>query len=261
MAVRPTSKKTKTKSKPQSAAHAEDSVVIDGTAEDVTGTSNKTASAKAKPKADSKKEASPPPSSKSQSPRRPLSAFAMLMAVVALGLAGWAVFIGQKNIDPAWRGDLATRLSNLETAIEQPATFDDRHLARQDDLAALESQIINLKEMMTVLSAEFEAQIAMATSAPLDQSQEGINTEAFTNIKQEMERLHQDIDSLKADIATIKTDITAKTSAPKPPAPTPANPAITNPDLAEPADQKSWWQSLFGSIRISRLPDDQSEAK
>ena len=119
-------------------------MVIDGTAEDVTGKTNKSTSAKAKPKADSKKEASPPPSSKSQSQKRPLSAFAMLMAVVALGLAGWAVFIGQKNIDPAWRGDLASRLSNVEAAIQQPTTFDDRHLARQENLSVLEAQITNL---------------------------------------------------------------------------------------------------------------------
>ena len=255
MAVKPTSKKAKAKSKPQSTAPSEDTVVIDGTAEDVTDKSNKTASTEAKPKADAKKESSPPPSSKSQSQKRPLSQFAMLMAVVALGLAGWAVFIGQKIIDPAWRGDLASRLSTLETAIQQPPTFDDRHLARQENLAVLEAQIKNLYDSMTALSADLETKITLAIPSS-GQSQDGINSESLTNIKQEMEQLRQEIDIVKADIATIKTDITAKISAAKPPAP-----AKVNPDQVETQDPGSWWQSLFGSIRISRLPDDTSEAK
>ncbi len=254
MAVRPTSKKAKAKSKPQSTAPSEDTVVIDGTAEDVTGKSNKTASTEAKPKADAKKESSPPPSSKSQSQKRPLSQFAMLMAVVALGLAGWAVFIGQKNIDPAWRGDLASRLSDLEVAVQQPATFDDRHLARQENLAALEAQITRLHDSMTALSADLETKITAAIPSS-GQSQDGINPDVLINIQQDMEQLRQEIDRLKADIATIKTDITAKLSAAKPPAPTQAN-----PDQAQSEDSGSWWQSLFGSIRISRLPDDTSEA-
>jgi len=256
MAVKPTSKKAKAKSKPQSTAPSEDTVVIDGTAEDVTGKTNKSTSAEAKPKADAKKESSPPPSSKSQSQKRPLSQFAMLMAVVALGLAGWAVFIGQKNIDPAWRGDLASRLSNVEAAIQQPTTFDDRHLARQENLSVLEAQITSLNASMTALSADLEKRIASATSTSSGQSQEGINSEALTNVKQDMEQLRQEIDGLKADMATIKTDITTKISAAEPPAP-----ENTNPDQAAPEDSGSWWQSLFGSIRISRLPDDTSEAK
>ena len=255
MAVKPTSKKAKAKSKSQSTAPSEDSVVIDGTAEDVTGKTNKAASAEAKPKADSKKESSPPPSSKSQSQKIPLSVFAMLMAVVALGLAGWAVFISQKNIDPAWRGDLASRLSGVEAAIQRPATFDDRHLARQENLTALEAQVTSLNDAMTALSAELETKITAATPSS-GQSQDGINPGALTNIKQEMEQLRQEIDSLKAEIATIKTDITAKT-----PAPAQDNQAKVNPDQVQPEDSGSWWQSLFGSIRISRLPDDQSEAK
>ena len=256
MAVKPTSKKAKAKSKPQSTAPSEDTVVIDGTAEDVTGKTNKSTSAEAKPKADAKKESSPPPSSKSQSQKRPLSQFAMLMAVVALGLAGWAVFIGQKNIDPAWRGDLASRLSNVEAANQQPTTFDDRHLARQENLSVLEAQITSLNASMTALSADLEKRIASATSTSSGQSQEGINSEALTNVKQDMEQLRQEIDGLKADMATIKTDITTKISAAEPPAP-----ENTNPDQAAPEDSGSWWQSLFGSIRISRLPDDTSEAK
>ena len=256
MAVKPTSKKAKAKSKPQSTAPSEDTVVIDGTAEDVTGKTNKSTSAEAKPKTYTKKESSPPPSSKSQSQKRPLSQFAMLMAVVALGLAGWAVFIGQKNIDPAWRGDLASRLSNVEAAIQQPTTFDDRHLARQENLSVLEAQITSLNASMTALSADLEKRIASATSTSSGQSQEGINSEALTNVKQDMEQLRQEIDGLKADMATIKTDITTKISAAEPPAP-----ENTNPDQAAPEDSGSWWQSLFGSIRISRLPDDTSEAK
>ena len=256
MAVKPTSKKAKAKSKPQSTAPSEDTVVIDGTAEDVTGKTNKSTSAEAKPKTDTKKESSPPPSSKSQSQKRPLSQFAMLMAVVALGLAGWAVFIGQKNIDPAWRGDLASRLSNVEAAIQQPTTFDDRHLARQENLSVLEAQITSLNASMTALSADLEKRIASATSTSSGQSQEGINSEALAKIKQDMEELRQEIDGLKADMATIKTDITTKISAAEPPAP-----ENTNPDQAAPEDSGSWWQSLFGSIRISRLPDDTSEAK
>ena len=255
MAVKPTSKKAKAKSKPQSTASSEDTVVIDGTAEDVTGKTNKSTSAEAKPKADAKKESSPPPSSKSQSQKRPLSQFAMLMAVVALGLAGWAVFIGQKNIDPAWRGDLASRLSNVEAAIQQPTTFDDRHLARQENLSVLEAQITSLNASMTALSADLEKRIASAVPSS-GQSQEGINSEALGKIKQDMEELRQEIDGLKADMATIKTDITTKISAAEPPAP-----ENTNPDQAAPEDSGSWWQSLFGSIRISRLPDDTSEAK
>ena len=256
MAVKPTSKKAKAKSKPQSTAPSEDTVVIDGTAEDVTGKTNKSTSAEAKPKTDTKKESSPPPSSKSQSQKRPLSQFAMLMAVVALGLAGWAVFIGQKNIDPAWRGDLASRLSNVEAAIQQPTTFDDRHLARQENLSVLEAQITSLNASMTALSADLEKRIASATSTSSGQSQEGINSEALTNVKQDMEQLRQEIDGLKADMATIKTDITTKISAAEPP-----EPENTNPDQVAPEDSGSWWQSLFGSIRISRLPDDTSEAK
>ena len=177
------------------------------------------------------------------------------MAVVALGLAGWAVFISQKNIDPAWRGDLASRLSDVEAAIQQPATFDDRHLVRQENLVALEAQVTNLHDSMTALSAELEDQITTATPSS-GQSQDGINPEALTNIKQGMEQLRQEIDSLKAEIATIKTDITAKISAPEQ-----SNQAKVNPDQVQPEDSGSWWQSLFGSIRISRLPDDQSEAK
>ncbi len=255
MAVKPTSKKAKAKSKPQSTAPSEDTVVIDGTAEDVTGKTNKSTSAEAKPKADAKKESSPPPSSKSQSQKRPLSQFAMLMAVVALGLAGWAVFIGQKNIDPAWRGDLASRLSNVEAAIQQPTTFDDRHLARQENLSVLEAQITSLNASMTALSADLEKRMASAVPSS-GQSQEGSNSEALAKIKQDMEELRQEIDGLKADMATIKTDITTKISAAEPPAP-----ENTNPDQAAPEDSGSWWQSLFGSIRISRLPDDTSEAK
>lgn len=255
MAVKPTSKKAKAKSKPQSTAPSEDSVVIDGTAEDVTDKTNKTASTEAKPKADAKKGASSPPSSQSQSQKIPLSVFAMLMAVVALGLAGWAVFIGQKNIDPAWRGDLASRLSSLEAAIQQPPTFDDRHLARQENLAALEAQITSLHDAMTALSAELETKITAATPSS-SVSQDGINPEALTSIKQEMENLHQEIDSLKAEIATIKTEISEKISVAKSPTPTKAN-----PDQAAPEDSGSWWQSLFGGIRISRLPEDTSEAK
>ena len=259
MAVKPTSKKAKAKSKPQQVSSSEDSVVIDGTAEDVTDKTNKTTSTEAKPKADSKKEASPP-SSKSPSQKIPLSAFAILISVVALGLAGWAVFIGQKNINPAWRGDLASRLSGVETAIQQPATFDDRHLARKENLAALETQITNLHESMTALSADIEDQISAAVPSS-GQSSQTTDTQVFTNLKQEMEQLRQEIDSLRAEIARIKTDITAKTPATKPPAP-----KKTNPDQAQPEDSGSWWQSLFGSIRISRLPDDgtsndQSEAK
>ena len=254
MAVKPTSKKAKAKSKPQTTAHSEDTVVIDGTAEDVTGKTNKIASSEAKPKANTKKETSPPPSS-SQSQKRPLSQFAMLMAVVALGLAGWAVFIGQKNINPAWRGDLTSRLSNVEAAIQQPPSFDDRHLARQENMAVLEDQITSLNDSMTALSADLERRIAAAVPSS-GQSQEGINSEALTMIKQDMEQLRQEIDGLKADIATMKTDITTKISAAKPPAP-----AKANPDQLKTQDQGSWWQSLFGSIRISRLPDDTSEAK
>ena len=197
MAVKPTSKKAKAKSKPQSTAPSGDTVVIDGTAEDVTGKTNKTASAEAKPKTDNKKESSTPPSSKSQSNKRPLSQFSMLMAVVALGLAGWAVFIGQKNIDPAWRGDLASRLSNVEAAIQQPPSFDDRHLARQENLAALETQITSLNASMTALSADLEKRIAAATSTSSGQSQEGISSEALAKIKQDMEQLRQEIDGFE----------------------------------------------------------------
>ena len=258
MAVKPTSKKAKAKSKPQPVSSSEDSMVIDGTAEDVTGKPNKTASAETKPKADAKKEASPSPSSKSPSQKRPLSQFATLMAGVALVLAGWAVFISQKNIDPAWRGELTSRLSTLETAIQQPPSFDDRHLARQENLAALEAKITSLNDAMTALSAELESKITAAIPST-GQSQDGNTPEALTNIKQEMEQLRQEIDSLKADIATIKTEITTKLSAAKPSAQ--SDHSTANTDQAQPEVSGSWWQSLFGSIRISRLPDDTSEAK
>lgn len=255
MAVKPTSKKAKAKSKPESTSSSEESVIIDGTAEDVTDKTKTAASAEDKPKADAKKESSPPPS-KSPSKKSPLSQFAMLMAVVALGLAGWAVFIGQKNIDPAWRGDLASRLSNVEAAIQDPPSFDDRHLARQENLAALEAQVTSLHDAMTRLSADLETRIAAAVPSSAGQSSPATDTQVLTDLKQEMEQLRQEIALLQAEIATIKTDISTKISTAEPPAP-----ENTNPDQAAPEDSGSWWQSLFGSIRISRLPDDANEAK
>ena len=273
MAKRPTPKKAKAKSAPKSAPSQEETVIIDGTAEEVTSQDKKNATGEAKPKADQAKSKdaqaknSPPnksPSKKSQ--KIPLSLFAMLMAVMALGLAGWAVMIGQKNIDPQWRGDLTSRVTNLETGAEQG--FDDGHLARQENLEALAKKITTINDRITALSAEFESKIAAAKAPSSDAvtpaQPSNITDETITAMAAHLDRLHQDITRLQAEIEALKIVQDDHIKAQHSPAPQSASQANNQPQ-GEAVENQSWWQSLFGSIRISRLPEqstsDQSEGK
>ena len=279
MAKRPTPKKAKAKSAPKSAPSQEESVIIDGTAEEVTSQDKKNATGEAKPKADQAKSKdaqaknSPPnksPSKKSQ--KIPLSLFAMLMAVMALGLAGWAVMIGQKNIDPQWRGDLTSRVTNLETglktATQNPPSFDDGHLAQQENLEALAKKITTINDRITALSAEFESKIAAANTPSSDAvtpaQPSNITDETITAMAAHLNRLHQDITRLQAEIEALKTVQDDHIKAQHSPAPQSASQANNQPQ-GEAVENQSWWQSLFGSIRISRLPEhsasDQSEGK
>lgn len=268
MAKRPTPKKAKAKSAPKSAPSQEETVIIDGTAEEVTSQDKKNATGEAKPKADQAtpkdKANNPPPktSPSKKSQKIPLSLFVMLMAVMALGLAGWAVMIGQKNIDPLWRGDLTTRVANLETGAEQG--FDDSHLARQENLEALAKEITTINERITALSAEFESKITAATAPSSDAvtpaQPSNIADETITKMAAHLDRLHQDITRLQAEIEALKSVQDDHIKAQHSP-----TPKASNQPQGEAVENLSWWQSLFGSIRISRLPEqstsDQSEGK
>ena len=186
---------------------------------------------------------------------------------MALGLAGWAVMIGQKNIDPQWRGDLTSRVTNLETglktATQNPPSFDDGHLARQENLEALAKKITTINDRITALSAEFESKIAAANTPSSDAvtpaQPSNITDETITAMAAHLDRLHQDITRLQAEIEALKIvqDDHIKTQH----SPTPE----ANQPQGEAVENQSWWQSLFGSIRISRLPEhsasDQSEGK
>ena len=253
MAAGKTNKKAKSspkKSAAETAAQSADSVVIDGTAEEVKTQSTK---AKSAPKENPKSPQGQKETHQQEIPQRkiPRSAFAIVLGVIALGIAGWSVFISQNNLTPDWQNDIDQRLTVLEQA--KP---DDQHLARQNDLAKANNKIDNLNERLKQIATDLEIGLKNATQASVTTGAApvAVTDETIAVINQDIQRLNQEITALRNEITALKT--ASKTQA-LPIEKT--DPPGSNAPETEPinnAEGSSWWQSLFGSIRISRLSSE-----
>ena len=276
MAARKSSKKAKATSQPAARSGdktAAETIIIDGKAEDITAKAKAAPSAKnasanpsARPKTDPSKAADGKPeqpqtkgdNTAAPKPKTPLSAFAIVLAVVALGLAGWSVFMAQKNLNPPWRGAIENRLASVEAS--RP---DDSHLARQKDVMAMQQHLNRLTERVAGLSSAVNSRIDDLAKMAADGSSSGAsNTSAegqgdvIQTLQNQIETLEQEMRQLTEDMAVLTVQLDDLTAAPQPVAPT-EPPSAPPPEAS--AEDASWWQSLFGSIRISRLPDNGAE--
>ncbi|NBQ83559.1 MAG: hypothetical protein EBU10_04960 [Alphaproteobacteria bacterium] len=259
------------KSAKNKSASSADPVIIDGQAEDV----KVQESGKDAPNAETKKPASEKSTpdfknTASQTASRKSSAtviagLALFVALLASGGVGWMIMMMTTPQDTAWQDSITARLEAVEAKLQEQAGQQSAwqtHLDQQGEIsAANETSIAALKEAQQALLDDLTAlklEIAARQSA--------INATADADTDQSIKPPAIDpavIDALESDLAQLKSRLEALegsvdqlTEAARATPETPATQPQSNAPAtdADNADQGGWLSSLFGIVKISRIP-------
>ena len=173
--------------------------------------------------------------------RNLLAAFALLIALLATGLGGWAALMAHQNKAPDAYQGLTTRIDRLDA--EQAATASRR------DLDAITAEVKRLSQHITTIRDDV---ISMINALPQPSENlaagDAAQIEALqSQITVLQDRLTAIADAQDAAAASPKTQKAKTTEAETPEAET---------SEAETQDNDPWWQTLWGAIRISRIAPD-----
>ena len=257
------------KSAKNKSASSADPVIIDGQAEDVkvqesgkyapnaqntsSQTANKTTSQTASQTASRK------------SPATVIAGLALFVALLASGGVGWMIMMMTAPQDTAWQDSITARLEAVEAKLQEQAGQQSAwqtHLDQQGEIsAANETSIAALKEAqqallddLTTLKSDIEArQSAVNATAAADTPQSinppAIDPAVIDGIEGDLAQLTSRIEALEGSVDQLTE---AARATPETPATQPQSDAPATE--ADNADQGGWWSSLFGIVKISRIP-------
>jgi len=238
----------------------DDPVIIEGQAEDVDVQENVNDHQNAAP---NPKNTSAKPHGQ-KSPAVVMAGFALFLALLASGGVLWMMMVMTSPKDTSWQDNFTARLEALEQQTQQQS---DQHSAEQAEwqshldqhgemTAATATEIAALKQAqqvlmddLTALKSDFEAQQTAVTSTPATDPSAAIDPAVIATLKSEIAQLTARLDALESTINEMtKAASTASATA--------SAPSASTGDAAQSidADQGGWWSSLFGVIKISRIP-------
>ena len=252
------------KSAKNKSASSADPVIIDGQAEDVkvqesgknapnaqntsSQTANKTTSQTASRK----------------SPATVIAGLALFVALLASGGVGWMIMMMTAPQDTAWQDSITARLEAVEAKLQEQAGQQSAwqtHLDQQGEIsAANETSIAALKEAqqallddLTALKLEIEARQSAIHATAADTAQ-SINPPAIDPAV--IDALESDLAQLTSRLEALEGSVDQLTEAARATPETPATQPQSNAPATEAdnADQGGWWSSLFGIVKISRIP-------
>jgi len=255
------------KSAKNKSASSADPVIIDGQAEDV----KVQESGKDAPNAKTKKPASEKstPDFKNTASRKSsatvIAGLALFVALLASGGVGWMIMMMTAPQDTAWQDSITARLEAVEAKLQEQAGQQSAwqtHLDQQGEIsAANETSIAALKEAqqallddLTALKLEIEArQSAINATADADTDQ-SIKPPAIDPAV--IDALESDLAQLKSRLEALEGSVDQLAEAARATPETPATQPQSNAPATEAdnADQGGWWSSLFGIVKISRIP-------
>lgn len=234
------SKTAKKAPKPKTEKIGAEEAVIDGVAEEITDQAD-TAHSK-------------PTSHQRPKPKKiPLSAFAIVLATIALGIAIWTVTLIQADPYQSWRQQIDTRLTALEN-IE----FKDAHLARKTQV---DTMVMALNDLSGQINDMKTALRQLKDYPPV--VNESVDT---TNVDQPSASLINEIKRLQTQIDKIKTEIDHLKKMNAEIMPLTQNITATDQnanDQENPleANSSSWWDTFIGSIKITRIDQPRPKAE
>jgi len=253
-----------------------DPVIIEGQAEDV----KVEESGKDAPNAEAKKPASEKSTPNAQntssqtpsrkSPATVIAGLALFVALLASGGVGWMIMMMTAPQDTAWQDSIIARLEAVEKQVQEQAGQESAwqtHLDQQGEIstangaaiAALKEAQQALLDDLTTLKSDIEArqsannETAAADTAqalnpsPIDPAVIDALEGDLAQLKSRLEALEGSVDQLAE--AAIEKETTTAASTSDAPNDAPAS------DAAD-ANQGGWWSSLFGIVKISRIPPE-----
>ena len=253
------------KSAKSKSSSKDDPVIIEGQAEDVDVQENVNDHQNAAP---NPKNTSAKPHGQ-KSPAVVMAGFALFLALLASGGVVWMMMVMTSPRDTSWQDNFTARLEALEQQTQQQS---DQHSAEQAEwqshldqhgemTAATATEIAALKQAqqvlmddLTALKSDFEAQQSAVTppepnSTPATDPSAAIDPAVIATLKSEIAQLTARLDALESTINEMtKAASTASATA--------SAPSASTGDAAQStdSDQGGWWSSLFGVIKISRIP-------
>jgi len=263
------------KSAKNKSASSADPVIIDGQAEDV----KIQESGKDAPNAETKKPASEKstpdlknttsqtlnktPSRKS--PATVIAGLALFVALLASGGVGWMIMMMTTPQDTAWQDSITARLEAVEAKLQEQAGQQSAwqtHLDQQGEIsAANETSIAALKEAqqallddLTTLKSDIEARQSAVNATAAADTPQSINPPAIDPAV--IDDLESDLAQLTSRLEALEGSVDQLTEAARATPETPATQPISDapPSEADNANQGGWWSSLFGIVKISRIP-------
>ncbi len=249
------------KSAKNKSASSADPVIIDGQAEDV----KVQESGKDAPNAQNTTASQTAKSPSRKSPATVIAGLALFVALLASGGVGWMIMMMTAPQDTAWQDSITARLEAVEAKLQEQAGQQSAwqtHLDQQGEIsAANETSIAALKEAQQALLDDLTA-----LKSDIEARQSAVNATAAADIPQSINPPAIDpavIDALESDLAQLKSRLEALegsvdqlTEAAHATPETPPTQSISDAPAsdADNANQGGWWSSLFGIVKISRIP-------
>ena len=249
------------KSAKNKSASSADPVIIDGQAEDV----KIQESGKDAPNAQNTTNQTASQTASRKSPATVIAGLALFVALLASGGVGWMIMMMTTPQDTAWQDSITARLEAVEAKLQEQAGQQSAwqtHLDQQGEIsAANETSIAALKEAqqallddLTALKLEIEArQSAINATADADTPQSinppAIDPAVIDDLESDLAQLTSRLEALEGSVDQLTE---AARATPETPATQPQSKAPATE--ADNADQGGWWSSLFGIVKISRIP-------
>ena len=245
------------KSAKNKSASSADPVIIDGQAEDV----KVQESGKDAPNA----QTTASQTASRKSPATVIAGLALFVALLASGGVGWMIMMMTAPQDTAWQDSITARLEAVEAKLQEQAGQQSAwqtHLDQQGEIsAANETSIAALKEAqqdvlddLTTLKSEIEARKSAVNATAAADAPQSINPPAIDPAV--IDALESDLAQLTSRLEALEGSVDQLTEAARATPETPATQPQSNAPATEAADanQGGWWSSLFGIVKISRIP-------
>jgi hypothetical protein len=249
------------KSAKNKSAPSADPVIIDGQAEDVKvqesgkdAPNTQNSSSQTANKTDSRK-----------SPATVIAGLALFVALLASGGVGWMIMMMTAPQDTAWQDSITARLEAVEAKLQEQAGQQSAwqtHLDQQGEIsAANETSIAALKEAqqallddLTALKSDIEARQSAVNATAAADTPQSINPPAIDPAV--IDALESDLAQLTSRLEALEGSVDQLTEAARATPETPATQPQSDAPASDSTDanQGGWWSSLFGIVKISRIP-------
>jgi len=200
-----------------------------------------------------------------KSPATVIAGLALFVALLASGGVGWMIMMMTAHQDTAWQDSITARLEAVEAKLQEQAGQQSAwqtHLDQQGEIsAANETSIAALKEAqqdalddLTALKSDIEARQSAVNATAAADIPQSINPPAIDPAV--IDAIEGDLAQLKSRLEALEGSVDQLTEAAHATPETPPTQSISDAPAsdADNANQGGWWSSLFGIVKISRIP-------